>query len=226
MRDIGPELVWHAIRTFIKGMQDESGTEVDPEFYNIELARDSKSISDVTFKLIYEKVWKWYSELCVKEEYWDDQDLVRSVLQHSAEDKLSRYPAVFCDEAQDFTKIELELIERLSLYSDRTLPSSHLAKHVPFAFAGDPFQTLNPTGFNWSAMQASFHDNIAQQIDGSGKLEFNFQELSFNYRSSEQIVKLANLIQLLRAVLLDIKGLHPQQCWKREEIASAFDAVE
>ena len=219
VRNIGPELAWHAIRTFIKGMQDESGTEVDPEFYEVELARDSKSISDETFKLIYEKVWKWYSELCVKEEYWDDQDLVRSVLQHSA-DRLSRYSAVFCDEAQDFTKIELELIERLSLYSDRTLPSSHLAKHVPFAFAGDPFQTLNPTGFNWSAMQASFHNNIARQLDGSGRLEFNFQELFFNYRSSEQIVKLANLIQLLRAVLLDLKGLHPQQCWKREEIAS------
>ena len=218
VRDIGPELAWHAIRTFIKGMQDESGAEVDPEFYKIELARDSKSISDGTFKLIYEKVWKWYQEICEKEGYWDDQDLVRSVLKHSA-DKLSRYPAVFCDEAQDFTNIELELIERLSLYSDRNLPS-YLAKHVPFAFAGDPFQTLNPTGFNWSAMQASFHDNIAQQIDGSGKLEFNFQELSFNYRSSEQIVKLANLIQLLRAVLLNLKRLRPQLCWTRGDIVN------
>ena len=219
VRDIGPELAWHAIRTFIKGMRDESGTEVDPEFYEIELARDSKSIPDAAFKLIYKNIWeRWYQPFCGEEGYWDDQDLVRSVLEHSA-DKLSRYPAVFCDEAQDFTKIELELIERLSLYSDRALPN-YLAKHVPFAFAGDPFQTLNPTGFNWSAMQAGFHDNIAQQIDGSGKLEFNFQELFFNYRSSEQIVKLANLIQLLRAVLLDIKGLRPQQCWTRKEIAS------
>lgn len=220
VRAIGPELAWHAIRTFIKGMQDEDGTGVDPEFYKIELARASKSMPDATFESIYENVWEsWYRPLCREEDYWDDQDLVRSVLKHSA-DKLSRYPAVFCDEAQDFTKIELELIERLSLYSDRALPGSHLAKHVPFAFAGDPFQTLNPTGFNWSAMQASFYANIAQQIDGSGELEFNFQELSFNYRSSEQIVKLANLIQLLRAVLLNIKDLRPQQCWARKETAS------
>ena len=220
VRDIGPELAWHAIRTFIKGMQDEDGTGVDPEFYKIELARASKSMSDAIFKSIYENVWEsWYRPLCREEDYWDDQDLVRSVLKHSA-DKLSRYPAVFCDEAQDFTKIELELIECLSLYSDRALPGSHLAKHVPFAFAGDPFQTLNPTGFNWSAMQASFYANIAQQIDGSGELKFNFQELSFNYRSSEQIVKLANLIQLLRAVLLNIKDLRPQQCWARKETAS------
>lgn len=220
VRKISSELAWHAIRTFIKGMQNEFGTEIDPEFYEFELDRDAKSISDQTFKLIYHHVWqKWYKPLCEKG-CWDDQDLARTVLEHSA-NELSRYPAVFCDEAQDFTSIELELIERLSLYSDRKLPS-YLAKDVPFAFAGDPFQTLNPTGFNWNAVQASFHKNIVQQLDSSdsANLKFNFQELSFNYRSSEQIVKLANLIQLLRGGLLHIKGLRPQQSWTGQETIS------
>ncbi|MBD2185585.1 UvrD-helicase domain-containing protein [Aerosakkonema funiforme] len=221
VRKISSELAWHAIRTFIKGMQNESGAEIDPEFYEFELDRDAKSISDKTFKLIYHNVWeKWYKPRCEEEGWWDDQDLAHKVLEHST-NELSRYPAVFCDEAQDFTSIELELIERLSLYSDRKLPS-HRAKDVPFAFAGDPFQTLNPTGFNWNAAQASFHKNIVQQLDSSGsaKLKFNFQELSFNYRSSEQIVKLANLIQLLRGRLLRIKGLRPQQSWTGQETIS------
>jgi hypothetical protein len=221
VRKIGPELAWHAIRTFIKGMRHESDNEIDPEFYEIELARDSKSISDAVFKSIYQHVWKnWYEQLCIEEGYWDDQDLAYAVLEHSVH-KLSHYPAVFCDEAQDFTCVELDLIQRLSLYSQRELPS-YLVKHVPFAFAGDPFQTLNPTGFNWDSMQSSFHENIVQQLDVSGnaKLEFNFQELSFNYRSSEYIVKLANLIQLLRAVLLRIKGLRPQQTWTRKATVS------
>lgn len=220
VRSISSELAWHAIRTFIKGMQNESGAEIDPEFYEFELERDAKSISDKTFKLIYYNVWEnWYKPLCEKG-FWDDQDLARTVLEHSA-NELSRYPAVFCDEAQDFTSIELELIEHLSLYSDRKLPS-YFAKDVPFAFAGDPFQTLNPTGFNWNAAQASFHKNIVQQLDSSGSanLKFNFQELSFNYRSSEQIVKLANLIQLLRGGLLRIKGLRPQQSWTGQETIS------
>jgi hypothetical protein len=221
VRGIGSELGWHAIRTFIKGMQHESGSGVDPEYYELELARDAKSLSDKTFKIIYEHVWeKWYEPLCRENGYWDDQDLARAVLDF-VDGNISRYLAVFCDEAQDFTTIELELIERLSIYSERQIPS-YLVKNVPFAFAGDPFQTLNPTGFNWSTMQSSFHDNIVQQLDpnGAAKLEFNFQELAFNYRSSEHIVKLANLVQLLRAVLLRIKGLKPQQCWTRKSTVS------
>ncbi len=218
VRDISSELAWHTIRTFIKGMLNESGAEVDPEFYEFEVARDSKSISNEKFQLIYHNVWEgWYQKLCKEQGLWDDQDLARAVWEHSA-NELSRYPAVFCDEAQDFTSIEIELIERLSLYSDRQVPS-YLVKDVPFAFAGDPFQTLNPTGFNWTATKASFHRNIVQDLDSSGsaQLEFNYQELSFNYRSSKEIVKLANLIQLLRGGLLKIKGLRPQESWTEEE---------
>ena len=221
VRDIGAELAWHAIRTFIKGMQHDSGL-VDPEYYTKELPRDAKSISGDTFRIIFERVWeKWYEPLCKKAGYWDDQDLARAVLAHSIED-ISRYSAVFCDESQDFTNMELEIIEQLSIYSKRQIPS-HLIKNIPFAFAGDPFQTLNPTGFNWSKMQSSFHDNIVRQLDPSGeaKLKFNFQELAFNYRSSEHIVKLANLVQLLRVVLLDLKEeLRPQQCWTRKATVS------
>ena len=221
VRRIGAELGWHAVRTYIKGMQNESGLFVDPDCYQDELPRDTKSISDHAFKNIYEYLWeKWYEPLCRKDGHWDDQDLARAVLDH-ASDKLSHHPAVFCDEAQDFTAVELELIQQLSVYSKREIPG-YQVKDVPFAFAGDPFQTLNPTGFNWSAMQSSFHENIVQQLDPNdeARLKFNFQELSFNYRSSEDIVKLANLIQLLRAVLLDLKGLRPQRSWTRKSIAS------
>lgn len=220
VRSIGAELGWHTIRTYIKGMQHESGSVIDPEYYQVELARNTKSISDKTFATIYEYVWEnWYEPLC-KNGYWDDQDLARQVLTH-ANKKLSCYSAVFCDESQDFTTIELELIEQLSIYSEREIPS-YLVKYVPFAFAGDPFQTLNPTGFNWSAMQSSFHDNIVTQLDpvGAAKLEFNFKELAFNYRSAERIVKLSNLVQLLRAVLLRIKGLSPQHSWTRQSTVS------
>ena len=115
---------------------------------------------------------------------------------------------VFCDESQDFTNLELDLIERLSLFSKRRL-DPHQLRDVPYAFAGDPLQTLNPTGFDWGATQASFHDNMVRQLDphGRGKLRFNFQELSFNYRSSEHIVRLTNLVQLLRARMFGLKSI-------------------
>ena len=130
---------------------------------------------------------------------------------------------VFCDESQDFTNLELELIERLSLFSERQI-EPHQLRDVPYAFAGDPFQTLNPTGFDWGATQASFHDNIVRQLDphGRGRLRFNYQELSFNYRSSEHIVRLTNLVQLLRARMFGLKGILPQHTWSRRESISPF----
>jgi hypothetical protein len=222
VRRISSELSWHAIRTYIKGLLHGEDGEIDPEYYSQELPRDRRSLTTTTFSTIYTYVWeKWYKPLCEKEGSWDDQDLARTVLDASVE--LSHYPVVFCDEAQDFTSLELELIQRLSLFSRRqVLP--YMAKDVPFAFAGDPFQTVNPTGFDWDSIRASFHDNIVRQLDtdGQANLEFNFQELTFNYRSTEQIVKFGNLIQLLRGVVFGIKRLIPQETWSMMESVSPF----
>ena len=212
-RQITPELGWHAIRTYIQGMRTDPSDDVDPDVYSKEMPRDLRSLTDETFRIIYDHVWlKWYLPLREQNKFWDDQDLAREVLKADLE--LARYPALFCDEAQDFTHLELELIQRLCIFSVREVPP-YLLRNVPYAFAGDPFQTLNPTGFNWSATQASFHNNITQQLDAAGeaKLQFNFQELTYNYRSSESIVKLCNLVQLVRGVILAVPGLKPQQTW-------------
>jgi hypothetical protein len=213
VRTISSEIAWHAIRTYIKGMFYGEDEYVDPDYYEHEMNENSRSISVENFEKIYKYVWEgWYEPLCKEKNYWDDQDMARAVLQLSDED-LAQHPAVFCDEAQDFTAVELELIERLSLYSQRTVESYQLI-NIPFAFAGDPFQTLNPTGFQWERVKAGFYELI-RQLDPSkkAKLDINFQELSFNYRSSEEIVKLGNLVHLLRAVLFEFKHLQPQQSW-------------
>ena len=222
IRRIDPDLAWHAIRTYIKGMRLETGGHMDPEYYEQELARDRRTLREDTFRLIHEYVWeRWYRSRCEDDGWWDDQDLALAVLQSTT--PLAGHSVVFCDESQDFTNLELDLIKRLSLFSERRLEPYRL-RDVPFAFAGDPFQTLNPTGFDWGATKASFHDNIVSQLDphGRGKLDFNFQELSFNYRSSEHIVRLTNLVQLLRARMFGLKSILPQQTWSRRESVSPF----
>ena len=222
VRRIDPDLAWHAIRTYIKGMTLETDGPMDPEYYEQELARDRRTLRGDTFRLIHKHVWeRWYLSRCEQDGWWDDQDLALAVLQSAA--PLARHSVVFCDESQDFTNLELELIERLSLFSERQL-EPHQLRDVPYAFAGDPFQTLNPTGFDWGATQASFHDNIVRLLDphGRGKLRFNFQELSFNYRSSEHIVRLTNLVQLLRARMFGLKSILPQHTWSRRESISPF----
>lgn len=223
-----PELAWHAIRTFIKGRCPADGIEddFDPERYT-ELPKRQKSIDEETFAKIYEKVWLgWYKPRCAREGLWDDQDLAIAVLR---QDGLARYPALVCDEAQDFTANELAVILRLSLYSAREMPT-YLLGRIPFAFAGDPFQTLNPTGFDWGALSDSFRENLLRELDPDGRyqLEVNFRELEFNYRSAEPIVKIANLVQLLRGILFEVGGLRPQQTWRNEAAPdpALFDVSE
>ena len=127
------------------------------------------------------------------------------------------HPAIFCDESQDFTRIELEVILRLSLFSERKISREEVA-FVPFVFAGDEFQTLNPTGFRWDTVTAFFVEKfvvgLAQQPPKSAEL--NYQILTFNYRSSRSIVKFSNLVQALRARLFELTGLKPQIPWEHE----------
>ena len=166
-RKISPDLTWHAIRTYVKGMRfDSEACELGPDEY-AELPRKQQSVTQEMFRAVYEDAWDgWYRNLGETEGFWDDQDLAAALLRKDI--SLGRHPAIFCDEAQDFTRVELELLFRLSIFSNRSVPA-HLLKRVPFTFAGDPFQTLNPTGFRWESVQASFHEKFIQAMDGNGR---------------------------------------------------------
>lgn len=213
IRQLSPELAWHVIRTFIKGMRQDNETYFDVDSYSLELPRSQKTVTEDNFSLIYSLWEKYYRPLCEDEGYWDDQDLTWCILSMDQID-LSKYPVVFCDESQDFTHLELNLIYKLSLFSRRKVPP-YLLGLIPFAFAGDPFQTLNPTGFNWDSIRANFHNMIIRQMemDESIDLEFVFKELGYNYRSMTSIVNFCNLIQLLRGIAFNIKRLVPQKSW-------------
>jgi tetratricopeptide (TPR) repeat protein len=212
-RKYSPELAWHIIRTFIKGAL--RGECMTPEDYLEEVPRKEQIISIKKYQGIYETIWeRWYQRITEEQGYWDDQDLIARVLELKCYP--SEYVAIFCDEAQDFTRLELQLIMRLSVFSRYHLGYQPL-NSLPFAFAGDPFQTLNPAGFHWSSVQAVFDAEVITALDPSEQLKLvvNFQELAYNYRSSPPIVKLTNLIQFWRRVLFDIAELQPQTAWQQ-----------
>ncbi|HBE20716.1 MAG TPA: hypothetical protein DEG17_25855 [Cyanobacteria bacterium UBA11149] len=210
-RDYSPETSWHVIRSFIKGYgQPEAMT---PEDYQEEVPRKERTIDLEKFQGIYDSIWeRWYKHITQEEGYWDDQDLIARVLELKCYHP--HYVAIFCDEAQDFTRLELQLIMKLSLFSQYNLGYRPI-NCLPFSFAGDPFQTLNPTGFRWSSIQSAFDGEVITAIDPAGqlKLAVNFQELTFNYRSTPPIVEFINLIQLWRYVLFNIQEIKPQTPW-------------
>jgi tetratricopeptide (TPR) repeat protein len=168
-------------------------------------------------------VWLgWYQNI-LKEGLWDDQDLTRYILENDLAKPL--YPVIFCDEAQDFTRLELELLLRLNLFSNRTLQPNAISR-VPFAFAGDQFQTLNPTGFRWESIKAAFVEKFIFELDiarRSGRTDLNYRELKYNYRSTRPIVRFGNHVQAMRAALFQLPDLKPQIPWAIE--SSSFPVV-
>lgn len=212
-RHISIDLAWHTIRSYIKGIYSICGDELTIDEFAA-LPKKERSVSVDSYKTIFENVWEsWYKRLCEDEGYWDDQDLAASLLDSGIIKKIN-HAAIFCDEAQDFTPIELELILQMSIFSKRSLQPEQL-KRVPFVFAGDPLQTVNPTGFRWSAVQADFHDRFCAILDPRRRasVEINYKELKFNYRSNLGIVKFCNLIQLIRAASVGGQGIQPQEAW-------------
>lgn len=213
----GPDISWHVIRTFIKGYSTSG--YIDEEEYE-DLPRDEKTVTRETFGLIYQKVWfNWYKNICniedTEKSHWDDQDVVRYIIDNELYNP--EYPAIFCDEAQDFTRIELEFLFRSSIFSNRKITGQELGR-VPFVFAGDPFQTLNPTGFRWDSIKSAFVQKFiyalnAKKVYGS---QLHYEELNFNYRSSREIVKLCNSLQTIRALFFNYKSLEPQKTWQLE----------
>lgn len=210
-----PELCWYVVRTLIKGYSLEFMNQEDYP----EIPRRDRIVPEETFNIIHGHVWEvWYKRIR-EDGYWDDQDLIRSVLQHRSQNSYQpEYAVIFCDEAQDFTRIELQFILSLSLFSCFDM-SYQPVKSLPFAFAGDPYQTLNPTGFRWSSLRATFHTEIIDSLDtiGSSTLQMNEFELTLNYRSTLPIVRFTNLIQLWRHVLFSLKDLKPQRSWQQIE---------
>jgi len=221
VRTFGPDVSWHVIRTYIKGLSAEGFLESDE--YS-QLPQNQLSVTTDTFKAVFDRVWKgWYSELLEDTALWDDQDLARYILDEGL--ARPKHPAIFCDEAQDFTRQELNLLLRLNLFSDRALPPHDLDR-VPFAFAGDQFQTLNPTGFRWDAIKASFVEKFIHELDParrSGRTDLNYRELSYNYRSTQRIVRFSNQVQALRAALFKDPDVKPQEPWT--QTPEAFPVV-
>lgn len=195
-----PDIVWSVIRTFIKG-KSSSGTFRPEDYESPDLPSKDRTITKVDYRIVYQ-IWnKWYKKIFEQKLGWDDLDLVRYALSKSDNDtRFHKYSIIFCDEAQDFTKIETDLILKLSLYSKYDLSTQEEYSHIPIAFAGDPNQTINPTGFRWGSTQETFNESFKDSLGAfSG---FKPKELRYNYRSREGIVKFANTIQYIRHSLI------------------------
>lgn len=204
-KELSGDLAWHVIRTYIKGLYADQ--EFEPGDY-VDIPLNQKSVSERSLRLVYDKIYPKYKERLEETGFWDHQDIAQYVIENGL--AKPAFSAVFCDEAQDFTRLELEILHGLCIYSQRRLFDHELRK-VPYAFAGDPFQTLNPTGFRWDATKTFFVEKFGLMPGGTSL--FNYKELSFNYRSHPGIVKFCNSLQLVRSNIFRLPEVTPQEAW-------------
>lgn len=213
-----PELCWHVIRSYIKGFSPRGLMDVGA--YRA-LPRMDRSVENTHFDWVFAKVWPWYEGLTQSGPYWDQLDLAREVLSGLTEgafdfpEKLRDCGAVFCDEAQDLTGVELSLVLRLSVFARHDLHGLRHVDNIPIAFAGDPLQTLNPTGFRWQNLTSSFYRNLLEPLRLHKALTKS--ELNFNYRSPKLVTRLANLVQFSRRAVFQDNYLKPQRPWSLED---------
>jgi len=217
-RHISPEVAWFVIRSLIKGASvvptdhDDVRAENSQEFD--ELDRKDRVVSAEVFEEIYTTVYeRWYAPQMEAHGLWDDQDLVGAALNaHVAQE--NRVAGVVCDEAQDFTRRELRLLVRMSEFAQYDCSSPVRKVRLPFILAGDPMQSISPTGFRWEQFTSAMYEEVATFSGGERNVGIPREvSLQLNYRSTAEIVKISNAIQQLRAELLKIRGVKPQVPW-------------
>lgn len=198
-------IVWSVIRTFIKGRDYNKPFALSD--YN-QLHKNDRTVTPIDYECIY-KIWSnWYKPF-YEGKRWDDLDLV-SYVQKKMDTgmQFDRYDIIYCDEAQDFTPIENALILRLSKYTSYDLKGYD---NIPIAYAGDPNQTVSPTGFNWKRLKEIF-DNTFSELIGN-HVSLAEKTLNNNYRSKRTIVEFANSLQYIRKCFLSDDVLQPQEQW-------------
>lgn len=208
-RPVPLHTAWHIIRTYIKGMA------IDGNFLSVKdleaIPEGDLSVSPTDLRNTRAHIFDRYQGFLSENNAIDEQDLSIQALKTLARDTgVEKYGAVACDEAQDFTFVDHQVIARLSAFSAMSLNARDFT-NVPMVLAGDPYQTINPTGFDWDKIKEKYFITL-NYLFGLKDAVVNFQELTINYRSTPPIVALSNAVLGIRRLM----GAKPgaQKSWQ------------
>ena len=195
-RSIPAERAWHAIR-LLKGRGEspdrfQGGKKgKDDLLKHVNDIRDlvtwSKNEKEYLISIVFD-----YQDKLSEEGKWDDLDLARRALKNLEWDvsKAGVFDEIFCDEAQDFTEIELGYLAKKCSRNPLWPTKAGYCLNL----AGDDMQTINPTGFNWNSYLKAW-----SKTSDNPDVEPQMFSLQQNERSDKRIVKVGNRF-------LEVKG--------------------
>jgi len=195
--NILPEFAWYGIRTLIKGTSVRNNFQYLSKDKFEELV-DNSSKGDFEGKTedlfdCYEKYEQWLNQ----NQRRDDIDVATDAayLLNTFRDLLpSRFDRLYLDEAQDLTPVEYNI---LMLLLNKGCEND-------IVLAGDPLQTINPTGFDWDRIKDLMYSSL-------GKKPQNPHVLNHNWRAPRSIVEISNGILDLRRKILQGESVEHQQ---------------
>lgn len=146
-------------------------------------------------KEIYQ-IFEWYEQKLGQGGLWDELDLGHEVTEIISERDWNdrRYDIVVCDEVQDLTDIQHDLLFSL-------VKNPH-----DLVLSGDTKQIINPSGFRWEELKRHFYERDLSVPE--------LRILTLNFRSSGNIVELSNRLLELKREFLGARAEEHKEEWK------------
>jgi tetratricopeptide (TPR) repeat protein len=170
-------------------------------FLEYEMLGKKKAPNFVIDRKIIYQIFEWYQDKLEQNKLWDELDLTREVINiinervhgNGGQSKFI-YDFVVCDEVQDLTDIQHELLFYL------------VNNPLDLVLTGDTKQIINPSGFRWEELRQHFYSRNIKVP------EVRF--LNLNFRSSGSIVELSNSLLEIKTRLLGVSSDQLHEDWK------------
>ena len=176
-------LVWDEIRSIIKGgnINDPSKSPLLTQTEYESLGKNRSGVIRPSERHKIYKLARWYQNYLDREKLVDEIDLTRSALHLNKIHEYHPYTLIVCDEVQDFTEIQIDLLIKL------------LSRDGKILCAGDTNQTIDPSGFRWEDLTTRLYRHNDRWTE---------TKLSFNFRSTSRLASLADKVLNLKFQLL------------------------
>lgn len=183
-----------SVDTQLSGSQKEALTFIADHFSRfdtqlVDMGKEkyfSLDAENTTLDLTQRKtLWNVYIEYCrylKSENLFDDNDLARETISliQQQEKKFEKFNLVIVDEVQDYTEVQIRLLDLLS------------ADGRSLVYAGDANQNVNPTAFREEKLQRLYLNR------SNKKTALVTRYLTGNYRCPLQTVRVTNALSELR----------------------------
>ena len=189
-KSMSSELAWFGIRSLIKGFAGKNSGEW------LQLKDLKKHVSERTLDIFndkdlrilsacFENYQKWLEE----EKFYDDMDLACAAWKRLEKGTdIIQFDEIYLDEAQDLTDLEFRILLML-LKPERR-------KYA--ILAGDPLQTINPTGFDWPRIKDMMYNTLGALTEQNVTID-DPMTLTRNYRTPIEMVQMGNILLHKRA---------------------------